>query len=88
MDRACREATVGKLLPDALYVHHTAVEHLPPILRVYEGCGRQLAEAVDGLTLVKLFRRRARVSYLAYEDFAGSSLKQITVCPAPAEVSP
>ena len=69
VDRACRDAAVGKLLPDALYVHQTAVEHLPPVLRVYEGCGRQLAGAVDGLTLVKLFRRRARVSYLAYEDF-------------------
>lgn len=69
VDRACRDAGVGKLLPDALYVHHTAVEHLPPVLRVYEGCGRQLAGAVEGLTLVKLFRRRARVSYLAYEDF-------------------
>ena len=69
VDRACRTASVGKLLPDALYVHHTAVEHLPPVLRVYEGCGRQLAGTVEGLTLVKLFRRRARVSYLAYEDF-------------------
>ena len=69
VDRACRNASVGKLLPDALYIHHTAVSHLPPVLRVYEGCGRQLAGAVDALTLVKLFRRRARVSYLAYEDF-------------------
>ena len=69
LERACRTASVGKLLPEALYVHHTALEHLPPLLRVYEGCGRQLAGAVEGLTLVKLFRRRARVSYLAYEDF-------------------
>ena len=69
MDGACRAASVGKLLPDALYVHHTAVEHLPPVLRVYEGCGRQLAGAVEGLTIVKFFRRRARVSYLAYKDF-------------------
>ena len=69
VDRACRAARVGKLLPDALYVHHSAVDHLPPVLRVYEGCGRQLAGTVDGLTLVKLFRRRARVSYLAYDDF-------------------
>ena len=69
VDRACRNASVGKLLPDALYVHHTAVGHLPPLLRVYEGCGRQLAGTVEGLTLLKLFRRRARVSYLAYEDF-------------------
>ena len=69
VDRACRSASVGKLLPDALYVHHTAVAHLPPVLRVYEGCGRQLAGAVDGLTLVKLFRRRPRVSYLVYDNF-------------------
>ena len=69
VDQACRSATVGKLLPNALYVHHTALEHLPPLLRVYEGCGRQLAGTVYGLTLVKLFRHRARVSYLAYEDF-------------------
>ena len=69
VDQACRRAGVGKLLPDALYVHRTAVDHLPPVLRVYEGCGRQLAGTVDRLTLVKLFRRRARVSYLAYEDF-------------------
>ncbi|MCY3733382.1 MAG: DNA phosphorothioation-associated putative methyltransferase [Chloroflexi bacterium] len=69
LDQACRDAGVGKLLPDALYVHYTAIEQLPPVLRVYEGCGRQLAGAVEGLTLVKLFRRRARVSYLAYDDF-------------------
>ena len=69
IDHACRRATVGKLLPDALYVHHTAVHHLPPVLRVYEGCGRQLAGSVDQLTLVKLFRQRACISYLAYEDF-------------------
>ena len=69
VDRACRRAPVGKLLPDALYVHHTAVAQLPPVLRVYEGCARQLAGAVDGLTLVKLSRRRPRVSYLVYDDF-------------------
>ena len=69
VDHACRDASVGKLLPDALYVHHTAVQHLPPVLRIYEGCGRQLAGAVDGVTLVKLFRQRARVSYLAHDDF-------------------
>lgn len=69
IDQACRNATVGKLLPNALYVHHTALEHLSPVLRVYEGCARQLAGTVEGLTLVKLFRQRARVSYLSYEDF-------------------
>ena len=69
VDQDCRNASVGKRLPEALYVHRTAVQHLPPLLRVYEGCGRQLAGEVDGFTLVKLFRRHPCVSYLAYEDF-------------------
>ena len=34
VDRACRGAPFGKLLPDALYVHHTAIDQLPPVLRV------------------------------------------------------
>ena len=66
---ACGHVAVGKVLPGALYVHHTALPRLPPLLRVYEGCGRQLAGAVDGLTVVKLGRRRPRISYLVYPEF-------------------
>lgn len=35
---ACKRATVGKLLPNALYVHREALDSLEPLLRVYEGC--------------------------------------------------
>ena len=63
------EAPVGKVLPDALYIHHNALSHLPPLLRVYAGCGRQLAGSIDGVTLVKLGRRQPRISYLVYPDF-------------------
>ena len=69
ISRACAQVPVGKALPDALYVHHTALSHLPPLLRVYEGCARQLAGAVTDAALVKLARRRPRVSYLLYPDF-------------------
>ena len=69
IDKACAAAPVGKILPDALYVHPSALESLPPLLRVYEGCARQLVGAVEGMSLIKLFRRRARVSYLVYADF-------------------
>src|SRR4051812_29359276 len=40
IDEACRRATVGKLLPDDLYVHRNALDSLEPLLRIYEGCGR------------------------------------------------
>ena len=69
IDRACARAPVGKILPSALYVHHSALARLPPLLRVYEGCGRQLAGAVEGVTLVKLARRQPKVSYLVYPEF-------------------
>ena len=69
VNRACGQAPVGKILPDALYIHHTALAQLPPLLRVYEGCGRQLAGAVEGTTIVKLARHRPQVSYLIYPDF-------------------
>ena len=69
VNRACGQAPVGKILPGALYLHHSALSHLPPLLRVYEGCGRQLAGSVDGITLVKLSRHRPQVSYLVYPDF-------------------
>lgn len=69
ISRACAEAPIGKILPDALYIHHSALPHLPPLLRVYEGCGRQLAGSVEHMTLVKLSRRRPRVSYLVYPNF-------------------
>ena len=66
---ACETAEVGKLLPEALYVHHTALPRLPALLRIYEGCGRQLVGSVDGVTLIKLSRDTARVSYLTYPNF-------------------
>ena len=69
IDLACAQAPVGKILPGALYVHHTALSRLPPLLRVFEGCGRQLAGSVEGLTLIKLGRRRPKVSYLVYPEF-------------------
>ncbi|MYD69369.1 MAG: DNA phosphorothioation-associated putative methyltransferase [Acidobacteria bacterium] len=66
---ACETAVVGKLLPEALYIHHTALPRIPAVLRVYEGCGRQLVGAIDGMTLVKLSRHKPTVSYLVYPEF-------------------
>ena len=69
VNAACEKAEVGKLLPDALYVHHSALRHLPALLRVYEGCGRQLLGAIEAMNVVKLSRQRATISYCVYPDF-------------------
>jgi DNA phosphorothioation-associated putative methyltransferase len=63
------QSPVGKLLPDALYVHVDAVPELPVLLRVYEGCARTLLGDVPGATIVKLRRDKPKVSYLCYPTF-------------------
>jgi DNA phosphorothioation-associated putative methyltransferase len=69
INRLCQESKVGKLTPSALYVHESALPHLAPVLRIYEGCARAFIGAVEGANLIKLHRDSARVSYLAYPDF-------------------
>ncbi|MHB8288696.1 MAG: DNA phosphorothioation-associated putative methyltransferase [Acidimicrobiales bacterium] len=69
IDAAVRQAPVGKLTQEALYVHISSLDHLPPQLRVYVGCGEALAGTVDDATIVKLHREKPQVSYLSYPTF-------------------
>lgn len=66
IDEACRRSPVGKLLPNALYVHKSALES---ILRVYEGCGRAYLGEIDGANIIKIHRFSGKISYLVYPDF-------------------
>lgn len=69
LNAACTASPVGKLTPDALYVHIGVLGSLDPLLRVYEGCARALTGAVTEATLIKFARAAPKVSYLAYPDF-------------------
>jgi DNA phosphorothioation-associated putative methyltransferase len=69
VDGARRRSPVGKLLPDALDVHRTALEALDPPPRVYEGCARADLGEIDGADLIKLHRHSGKVSYLVDPDF-------------------
>lgn len=69
IDEACRESTVGKHMPEALYVHVTALPRLRPLLRVYEGCARALTGTVARANIIKLNRIEPKVGYLIYPGF-------------------
>jgi DNA phosphorothioation-associated putative methyltransferase len=69
VNTACTESSIGKLTPEALYVHVSVLDSLDPLLRVYEGCARALTGAVSEATLIKFSRTAAKVSYLAYPTF-------------------
>jgi DNA phosphorothioation-associated putative methyltransferase len=69
IDDACKRSTVGKLLPDDLYIHRSALDALEPLLRIYEGCGRAYLGEVDGANIIKIHRRSGKLSYLVYPSF-------------------
>ena len=69
IEKACKESTCGKLTPEALYVHTSALPQLAPVLRVYEGCARGYIGEVEGANVVKLNRHQPKISYLSYPDF-------------------
>lgn len=69
IDDACKESPIGKLLPNALYVHRDAIPSLEPQLRIYEGCARNYIGEIEDATIVKIHRHSGKVSYLCYPDF-------------------
>jgi hypothetical protein len=64
IDEACHRSPVGKLLPDDLYVHKSALGTLEPLLRVYEGCGRAYLGDIEGANIIKIHRRSGKISYI------------------------
>src|SRR5262249_44132354 len=80
VDDACKRSPVGKLLPDDLYVHRSALDHLEPLLRVYEGCARAYLGEVEGANLIKIHRRSGKLSYLAYPEFEADPHPALTRC--------
>ena len=69
VNAACGQSKVGKLTPEALYVHQSASQQLSPLLRVYEGCARVLTGNVADSNIMKLSRTGTKVSYLSYPAF-------------------
>ena len=69
IDEACKRSAIGKLLPDDLYIHRSALDSLEPLLRTYEGCGRAYLGEVEGANVIKIHRRSGKLSYLVYPDF-------------------
>jgi DNA phosphorothioation-associated putative methyltransferase len=78
ISQECATAPVGKLTPDALYIHVTALHTLPVLLRVYEGCARLLLGDIPQATLVKVRRDKPKVSYLCYPAFDKSGHPPLT----------
>jgi DNA phosphorothioation-associated putative methyltransferase len=69
INKACELSSVGKVTRDALYVHRSALDSLPPMMRTYEGCALTYLGTVEGANIIKFHRKKPQISYLSYPDF-------------------
>ena len=65
----CQESPIGKQLQNALAIHISALDKLPPLLRVYEGCVSRVYGRLENANIVKIYYNRPKISYLYYPDF-------------------
>ena len=66
--RCCESSSVGKKLPDALYVHSSAEEQLPAVLRLLLFAARQVVGDVE-YNIVKISLDGRAISFLNYKNF-------------------
>lgn len=67
--QCCQQSPVGKLLPNALYIHQSALPALDPLLQAYEQFARQQIDGLASFTLVKFYLDQPKLSYLCYPTF-------------------
>jgi DNA phosphorothioation-associated putative methyltransferase len=66
---ACRNSPVGKVTPQALYLHRSALDQMPVLLRAYESCAQGFVGEVPEANIIKLHRYKPQVTYLSYPGF-------------------
>ncbi len=66
---ACKHSLVGKKLPDAFYIHISALHALEELLQQYESRARSATPQAQSATIVKFSTSKLKISYLFYPDF-------------------
>ena len=64
----CTSCRIGKLLPSHLYVHRSAEDELPPLLRVLLFAGKEIVGELP-YDLVKFAKDGRAISFLHYQNF-------------------
>lgn len=77
IELACEELKVGWQDEQALYVHRSLLNGLPPVLRAYVGCATTLFGDVAQADVIKLHKASGKVTFLVYDDFEGKALPEL-----------
>lgn len=77
IELACEELKVGWQDEQALYLHRSVLEELPPVLRAYVGCATTLFGDVSQADVIKLHKTSGKATFLVYDDFEGKPLPEL-----------
>jgi hypothetical protein len=77
IELACEGLKLGWQDEQALYVHRSLLNELPPVLRAYVGCATSLFGDVAQADVIKLHKASGKVTFLAYADFEGKPLPEL-----------
>ncbi|MBE9145390.1 DNA phosphorothioation-associated putative methyltransferase [Planktothrix mougeotii] len=69
INQSCQQSSLGKKLPNALYIHRSALGELNILLRIYEQLSRFYLPLLKPFTLIKFHTNQPVISYLFYPDF-------------------
>jgi DNA phosphorothioation-associated putative methyltransferase len=74
---ACQDSAYGWHDEQALYIHRSLLDKLPPLLRVYVGCASYLYGDVAQADLIKLHKASGKVTFLVYDRFENIALPEL-----------
>lgn len=81
IEKACSDAAsrgLGWYIDnESLQLHTSLVEQLPPILRIYIGCGAALYGEITSADLVKIHIRSGKLTLMRFDDFSGKPLPKM-----------
>lgn len=81
IEKACSDAAsrgLGWYIDnESLQLHTSLVEQLPPILRIYIGCGAALYGDITSADLVKIHIRSGKMTLMRFDDFLGKPLPKM-----------
>ena len=79
IELACEELSpkLGWQDRDALIIHRSLLDALPPVLRIFVYCAANRYGDPAQADLIKLHRRSGKITFQHYDDFAGQPLPEL-----------
>lgn len=77
IELACEGLPFGWQDPEALIIHRSLFQELPPLLRIYIHCAAQRYGDPMQADLIKIHKRTRKVTFQHYDDFDGNPLPEL-----------